>query len=501
MAFTIRREAELYACLNSVLDEGFQYLQSADDVPHAISAILGLACRAAQEFSERWNDRRSKIQLPDELFAECFHHLDFTGRVVVSAVCRRWRSIALATPTLWSTIRQPMSSYNCNQLQELLLRSRACPLTVDLFLLPHQDLLLREHMWRVRSLTCIDPPSEESLSRPAPLLTSLVVSERHDHIHIPTDFGATSIRSMMLCRTSLPPVCKALENLSTLSAVFYRSCDLRRVFALCPRLINLTVTCVDRLADDATAVIQPLPASLVSLTVQRGGLGAMDYAGALRCWHTWRFGSLTLSHPTAIAGLVELFVKSHDRPWTLRVGAEFIGPQFICTASHADGEPAPTLTVTVPTQPNIHPLRECGAHLGRPVEVALSITEFFFFVLDAMPLPAVTSMTVFVFPDFWRIINRRMSTQAAPGMLAPCLRTLSFQCYDVGPGWLSEEILDWFFDVLPSRLREWITYDSPLLPRIALSGHITPEWSAKVQPARISMLVEELNLSLVERED
>ncbi|EJD38864.1 hypothetical protein AURDEDRAFT_128601 [Auricularia subglabra TFB-10046 SS5] len=66
---------------------------------------------------------------------------------------------------------------------------------------------------------------------------------------------------------------------------------------------------------------------------------------------------------------------------------------------------------------------------------------------------------------------------------------------------LFEKILGWLFDVLPSRLREWITYDSPLLPRIALSGHITPEWSAKVQPARISMLVEELNLSLVERED
>ncbi|KZV99464.1 hypothetical protein EXIGLDRAFT_831411 [Exidia glandulosa HHB12029] len=77
-----------------------------------MSVVIGNAiARMRQEFDEavsayacRYNERTWMCRLPDELLAEVFHHLALADRITSSHVCRSWRTVSLATPSLWSHV-------------------------------------------------------------------------------------------------------------------------------------------------------------------------------------------------------------------------------------------------------------------------------------------------------------------------------------------------------------------------------------------------------------
>ncbi|KAJ7672389.1 hypothetical protein DFH06DRAFT_91867 [Mycena polygramma] len=88
------------------------------------------------------------LTLPDEITSEVFTQLlpvypkcpapiDILFLFLVCGICRRWRDIALATPTLWRAVslslRNPKRREQAVRLLELFLpRSGACPLSIEL---------------------------------------------------------------------------------------------------------------------------------------------------------------------------------------------------------------------------------------------------------------------------------------------------------------------------------------------------------------------------------
>ncbi|KAI5836554.1 hypothetical protein K523DRAFT_410665 [Schizophyllum commune Tattone D] len=128
--------------------------------------------------------------LPNEILADIFdtivksvHESAQLVLVTLEQVCRRWRSVLLATPTLWTcvTIQHPRARprHPLSRMRAYLTRSGACPLYVRLtdsddvqaflpFLLPH--------IGRIRHLA-IDGRTVEGLHRIAAFFRDLAAPE------------------------------------------------------------------------------------------------------------------------------------------------------------------------------------------------------------------------------------------------------------------------------------------------------------------------------------
>ncbi|EJD49338.1 hypothetical protein AURDEDRAFT_161436, partial [Auricularia subglabra TFB-10046 SS5] len=101
--------------------------------------------------------RRSILQLPTELFVEALSYLEIKDQIAASHVSRRWRSISLATPHLWSSISsQTVKTHVLGVLAQLLGRTQDAPLRLDFVVntgnVLNVSLCLEHHMHHVRDL-------------------------------------------------------------------------------------------------------------------------------------------------------------------------------------------------------------------------------------------------------------------------------------------------------------------------------------------------------------
>ncbi|KZV82425.1 hypothetical protein EXIGLDRAFT_843754 [Exidia glandulosa HHB12029] len=101
------------ASIDIILDQECQRTSEVDQKSEvSMSVVIGDAiARMRQEFDEavsayscRHNERTWMCRLPDELLAEVFRHLALPDRITASHVCRSWRTVSLATPSLWSHV-------------------------------------------------------------------------------------------------------------------------------------------------------------------------------------------------------------------------------------------------------------------------------------------------------------------------------------------------------------------------------------------------------------
>ncbi|KZV95220.1 hypothetical protein EXIGLDRAFT_748260 [Exidia glandulosa HHB12029] len=84
----------------------------------------------AAELHERNAERMRRLRLPGELWVEIWSHLPMRDIVTASHVCHLWRSLALASPSLWSTLEVVNSRHHeecrCKACQAVELWDMTC---------------------------------------------------------------------------------------------------------------------------------------------------------------------------------------------------------------------------------------------------------------------------------------------------------------------------------------------------------------------------------------
>lgn len=206
-------------------------------------------------------------KLPDELLQRVLHYLPrrpdlcpgfFTDLISASHVCRRWRSVALSSPALWSVIHTP-SFGEMGAFGALLSRSGSRPLYLELNLAKvyasiRQEVFvsLARHVHQiVRLVLRYDSDYEaeherQLLSSRAPVLQELRLYS-NKRVQLRDNFlggKAPALTTLALAPLSLlPPSCPALASITTLHLLNHPQPlsvdDARYVFRLCPKLTRV----------------------------------------------------------------------------------------------------------------------------------------------------------------------------------------------------------------------------------------------------------------------
>ncbi|KAA1470930.1 hypothetical protein DENSPDRAFT_82103 [Dentipellis sp. KUC8613] len=159
------------------------------------------------------------------------------GWILVTHVCRYWRDIAIQNSSLWCEID---TGLDLLFLEEQLARSQSSPISWSIHsdTGPRQIALLSQHLFHIGNLSCSDVIyhpgefAEKVLTRPAPLLRRLAISESihlgQDEVLVtlPSDIfaGSTpSLRFLSIRGAQLPWLLPCLSNLVELKINAFNS--------------------------------------------------------------------------------------------------------------------------------------------------------------------------------------------------------------------------------------------------------------------------------------
>ncbi|TFK67950.1 hypothetical protein BDN72DRAFT_960626 [Pluteus cervinus] len=260
------------ATLHPILRQHFDTSDIAfAKIDHEI-AILRESIRALHAFR---NTFTSIYRLPPEILARIFlfgkdlpglqvqRRIMIDGKVisppfrwfVATGVSQHWRNVALGNPSLWACID---SSYPRHIIEELLLRSKSAPLSVDLSHSSSRDVhLIGTSLFRIRELKVVARAAAwndlwSNLSSPAPLMEYLKVSTQepsqpHSIISHGAFAGTTPcLRRLELIGCSIDITSFLLKDLTVLNLSYlWQKMSVADIFTVLrglPRLTFLALT-------------------------------------------------------------------------------------------------------------------------------------------------------------------------------------------------------------------------------------------------------------------
>ncbi|EJD38523.1 hypothetical protein AURDEDRAFT_116496, partial [Auricularia subglabra TFB-10046 SS5] len=198
--------------------------------------------------------------LPVELFVLCFVPLSFRDRVRVSHVSRRWRAIAIGRAELCNRLEFHHNPKHSATFLAALERARTLPLEVTWDFSNSQyagfDLLVAQ-LQRVRAMSIRmphwmnedDEQPKRLLVRRFPLLEEVCI-HTPDIFTIPeqwSNLGAPKLREITVSHFTFHPTSGPLHALRSFTANLdpYSRLqpDPRRIFELCPALVELELRC------------------------------------------------------------------------------------------------------------------------------------------------------------------------------------------------------------------------------------------------------------------
>ncbi|KIK34813.1 hypothetical protein CY34DRAFT_812655 [Suillus luteus UH-Slu-Lm8-n1] len=261
--------------LDAVLNEFSDLEAVMDDIRNIRKKIVKKKKHIIKSINLHKNFVSTLWRLPTEVLSQIFHyclpeigefqHLKppsvLEAPMLLTSVCRRWREVAIATPTLWCEL---LVAIDCKDqwrkrrifcYKSWLKRSRGCPLSLELFtdspynwskILP----FLRPHANRISSL-CIHMPFEEEkfdiIDILSPTLQELIIVTLNPTLDEPIfDIDTFMTNSQVQGISQL----SALHSLHVLDSSFYVRLLSSFDPALWARLTNITLG-----ADDPDTVL------------------------------------------------------------------------------------------------------------------------------------------------------------------------------------------------------------------------------------------------------
>jgi hypothetical protein len=211
------------------------------------------------------------LTLPNEVISEIFIRclpvyprrslagpLSQTPIVLLGHVCRQWRAIALATPSLWRAVAVRLDSTNeklaLGLLENHLNLSGSCPLSIKFYIRTRTHppatafvQMIAPHCARWEHLSIYYTPSTSlrSIAGPLPLLRSLTVHAVDFSLEQDATITSAFHTAPLLCKVSLqqyPRVHSSMLPWSQLTVLSVRCLDPNQGAAILNVAVNL-VTC------------------------------------------------------------------------------------------------------------------------------------------------------------------------------------------------------------------------------------------------------------------
>ncbi|EJD36755.1 hypothetical protein AURDEDRAFT_188286 [Auricularia subglabra TFB-10046 SS5] len=474
---------------------------SSIDIEGLLDALRTAVTASCADFAEIWNDQHvhQPQNLPNEILAMCFREARFDALLSASQVCRRWRAVALADRTLWTTYRRteikvdPIhpAAVMANQLSAMLERSHPYPFDVTLpspretgrstytldvrvsAILGPKLERIQKYDGSVLTFAMLNPDGQTMIRLRSLRLTAPARSKPFCELFL--DWGAgrlprlseLDLEGLVFVAPKPGPPLYALEKLkcnASPSVHAYPS-----LFQRCPNLMSLEL----REVTEATLLPPgPLPPSLhtVSLYIAEGV--TTDFSQLLEAWTGSTIQKLTLYGSTTLSHPLGLFLSSCTGPIELATTSN-------CVSMARETAP--------PGQSDIHHVvypyswahqnqflalhGECAARLAFISIHLQHLDEFFATNLTA---PVLSTFEVALHDAPPRSLIPGVLPKPSYGLSAPQLRGIVIWVPRCLWSELAGTACPHTMHMLATHLRDLIAYDAVLLDKITVhsSRHI-----------------------------
>ncbi|EJD40700.1 hypothetical protein AURDEDRAFT_186932 [Auricularia subglabra TFB-10046 SS5] len=483
----------IYEYIQSVLRNTADKEASPSRVSEVLCVIRSAVHDACADFAERWNNMRigrAPERLPAEVLTMCFRAARFDVVRSASQVSRKWRAIALADRTLWTTFRRTEPRHHEERstnrlvahLELMLERSHPHPVYLELpktergffRLVDRVTNALHGDFSRIQRFDGLFEIYKRlsSSNSPTPHLQFLRLSEPGRHLRPAFDLAsgtAPELRQIELIGATLS-IPQSATPLSALTRLQFQASQTGReyaaLFELCPNLVALHMSGVN-----GTAALPrgPLPPTLQSVSLYAPDGEAVNFGGALGPWSGSPIQTLELYGSATLGQPLYLFTSTRVGPIEMEIKRNVVR----ITDAGASAQSARSFVVypyTWRDRNQLHALRGPASARLSSLAVHIDHLDGFFDAYLNAPLLSTLEIHLDTVSSGSRVPERLPRSNY--GLRAPSLRRMAVQlpAGTLRAAWDGENACSYTVRVLRDHLRDLIGYDAALLDAVTVRG-------------------------------